>query len=131
MDIAAMKAEEDIFHELRAFLLDDVNVRFAFIFGSYARGKQDRRSDLDVAIYFKSPPSGIDLLGLINVLSDISGRDVDLVALNSASPLLRHQVMKYGLQLVVKDRDVYTLFRENTIADYDEYKYISGMNIYD
>ncbi len=65
----------------------------------------------------------------INKLSDLTGRDVDLVILNNASALLRHQVMKYREPLIIKDRNEYIRFRERTISDYDE-AYISGMNVY-
>lgn len=117
--------------KLKEFMSDDQNVYFAFIFGSYVKGKQKKTSDLDIAIYFKNPPKGVDLLYLINTLSDLTGKEIDLVILNSASAFLRHQVMKYGSPLVVKDRNVYMRFREKTISDYDEYKFVSGMYVYD
>lgn len=122
---------EEIILRLGDFLLNNTNVQFAVIFGSYVRGKLKKNSDLDIAIYFKSPPEGLALLHLINTLSDLSGKEVDLVVLNNASALLRHQVMKYGIPLVIKDSAIYSQFREKTIADYDEYKYVSGMSIYD
>ena len=116
---------------LKEYLLHDDNVLFAFIFGSYAVGKQKKRSDIDVAIYFHNPPQGLDLFSLINTLSDICKADIDLVVLNTASAFLRHQVMKYGVALVIKDQDVYRHFREDVISGYDEYKFISGMAVYD
>ena len=122
---------KDAVEKLKKFMSDDQNVYFAFIFGSYVRGKQKKISDLDIAIYFKNPPEGIDLLYLINTLSDLTGKEIDLVTLNSASAFLRHQIMKYGIPLIIKDRDVYMRFREKTISDYDEYKFVSGMYVYD
>lgn len=116
---------------LKENLSTDQNVSFALIFGSYAGTKQERARDLDVAVYFMVPPQGMDLLDLINRLSDLTGKEVDLVVLNSASAFLRHQVMKQGVLLIMKDRNVYRRFREKTISDYDEYKYVSGMNVYD
>lgn len=122
---------KDAVEKLKEFMSDDQNVYFAFIFGSYVKGKQKKTSDLDIAIYFKNPPGGVDLLYLINTLSDLTGKEIDLVILNSASAFLRHQVMKYGIPLVIKDRNVYMRFREKTISDYDEYKFVSGMYVYD
>lgn len=122
---------KDVVEKLKKFMSDDQNVYFAFIFGSYVRGKQKKISDLDIAIYFKNPPEGVDLLYLINTLSDLTGKEIDLVTLNSASAFLRHQIMKYGIPLIIKDRDVYMRFREKTISDYDEYKFVSGMYVYD
>lgn len=116
---------------LKEFFTHDANVSFAFLFGSYSQGRQGKHSDLDIAIYFNSPPDGLNLLYLINTLSNVSGKEVDLVVLNNASAFLRHQVMKYGISLVIKDRVIYRQFREKTISDYDEYKFVSGMSVYD
>ena len=117
--------------KLKTFVENDPNIIFAFIFGSGTREKQKKGSDIDIGIYFAQPPEGLDLLGFINMLSELAGKDVDVVVLNKASAFLRHQVMKNKIALTIKDRTVYTKFREKTISDYDEYKYVSGMNAYD
>lgn len=122
---------KDTIEELKKFMSDNKNVYFAFVFGSYIRKKQKKTSDLDIAIYFNTPPEGVDLLYFINILSDLTGKEIDLVILNTASALLRHQIMKHGISLVIKNRNVYSRFRGKTISDYDEYKFISGMHIYD
>jgi len=93
--------------------------------------RQKKISDIDTGIYFIQPPEGMDLLYLINTLSELAGREVDVVVLNNAPPFLRHQIMKNRVILTIKDMAAYTRFREKTISDYDEYKYISGMNVYD
>ena len=116
---------------VRKFLENNPNVVFAHLFGSAASGKQRKNSDIDIGIFFKRSPRGLVLLKLINRLSELAGADVDIVVLNKASAFLRHQVMKHRLKLTIKDRAAYVKFREKTISDYDEYKYISGMNVYD
>jgi len=120
-----------IISDLKEYLSTDDNVLFAFLFGSHAGGKQKKRSDIDVAVYFNNPPGGLDLFSLINTLSDMCVADIDLIVLNSASPFLRHQVMKYGVALTIKDQHIYRQFRECVISGYDEYKFISGMMVYD
>ncbi|NWF75546.1 MAG: nucleotidyltransferase domain-containing protein [Nitrospirae bacterium] len=122
---------DEIILKLKAYFQEDSNVQFAFIFGSYVKGRQKRGSDLDVAVFFKNPPEGLDLLGYTNKLSDILEKEVHLVVLNNAPPLLRHQIVKYGIRLIKKDESLYTRFREKTMTDYEEYKNVSGMNIYD
>jgi len=121
----------EIILKLKTYFQEDSNVQFALMFGSYVKGGRKRGSDIDVAVYFESPPEGLDLLGYINNLSNILGKEVHLVVLNNASPLLRHQVLKYGIRLIKKDEVLYTRFREKTITDYEEYKNVSGMSIYD
>lgn len=122
---------KDISIRLKEYLENDQNVYFGFIFGSFVRRRLNQHSDIDVAIYFKLPPEGLNLLKLINTLSEYIRKDVDLIVLNRASAFLRHQVMKYGIPLAIKDRVGYQRFREKTISDFEEYKFVSGMDLYD
>ena len=71
------------------------------------------------------------LLLYINTLSDLTGAEIDLAVLNQASAFMRHQVFKSGVPLLIKDSVIYRRFREKTITDYQEFKYISGMPTYD
>ena len=116
----AITSVEDKIQILSDYFNNDLNVNFALIFGSYANSRQTKRSDLDIAIYFDNPPYGLDLLNLINTLSNLTGIEVDLAVLNNASAFLRHQVMKNYAAITIKDRINYRRFREKTITDYDE-----------
>ena len=116
---------------LRELLSKDDNVLLAFIFGSLAAKRQRNDSDIDVAVYYKNPPSGFEILHEINKLSKSAGADVHLAVLNNASPLLKHQVMKNKVNLVVKDEKLFGKFRENIMSQYEEYKYVSGIGKYE
>lgn len=116
--------------KLRDLLSKDDNVLLAFVFGSLAAGRQRKDSDIDVAVLYKNPPSGFEIIYAIDNLSKSAGKDVHLVILNDASPLLKHQVMKHKINLVVKDEELFGKFRENIMSQYEEYKYISGMGRY-
>jgi len=116
---------------IEEFVSSDPTVCFAMVFGSYVNTRHRKAKDIDIAMYFYTAPEGLDLLNLINGLSNLTGREVDLVVLNSASAFLRHQVMKTGIPLIIKDKVIFQHFREKTISDYDEYKFVSGMNMYD
>jgi len=127
-----MKCQEDVsILKLKDYLNKNDNVLLAFIFGSFASKKLRNNSDLDIAVFYKIPPTGFEILFEINKLSKIAGTDVHLAILNSASPLLKHQVMKNKINLVVKDEKFFGKFREDVMSQYDEYKYISGMSKYD
>ena len=112
-------------------LRKDANVDFGLLFGSQESGRQKAGSDLDIAILFKTPPEGMALLHYINTLSELTGAEIDLAVLNRASAFMRHQVFKTGVPLLIKDPVRYRRFREKTISDYQEFKYVSGMQIYD
>lgn len=59
------------------------------VFGSYARGQQDIRSDLDILIDFSHRVNLVDIIGLENELSQKLGVKVDLVTVNSLHQHLR------------------------------------------
>ncbi len=117
--------------KLKNYLYNDDNVLLAFIFGSFISKRFSHKSDLDIAVLYEKPPAGFEILYEINKLSKIACIEVHLAILNYGTPLLKHQVMKNKINLVVKDENLFVKFRENVISGYDEYKYISGMNKYD
>jgi len=121
----------DVITRIKEFVSCDPTVCFAMAFGSYVNTVPRKAKDIDIALYFYTAPEGLALLDLINILSNWTGKEVDLVVLNTASAFLRHQVMKTGIPLIIKEKNIFQHFREKTISDYDEYKYVSGMNIYD
>ncbi len=116
---------------LRDLLSKDGNVLLAFIFGSLAANRQRNNSDIDIAVLYENPPSGFEILYEIDKLSKSAGADIHLAILNNASPLLKHQVMKNKINLVVKDEKLFGKFRENIMSQYEEYKYVSGLGKYE
>ncbi len=123
--------QEKSVQALTSFFDNDENVVFALLFGSQTGKKANKKSDVDVAVYFKKPPQGMAILDYSTKLSTLINHDVDLVVLNTASPLLRHQVMKNGIRLIIKDRRIFIKFREDTIRLYQDYKYLNYLEIYD
>lgn len=59
------------------------------VFGSYARGQQGIRSDLDILIDFNHRVNLVDIIGLESELSKKLGIKVDLVTVNSLHQHLR------------------------------------------
>lgn len=97
---------------LKGYFLKREDVLMAFIFGSYACGRQMEESDFDVAVYFlpKKAPGREQEIYYENedsVYSDISGivqKEIDLVCMNYAPASLVSYVIKDGIPLVIKDR---------------------------
>jgi predicted nucleotidyltransferase len=72
------------------------NIVFMAIFGSFTRGKQNRKSDIDIAIEFErnSEKSLLDLVRVENELRKIFKRKVDLGIFSSLSPYVIEDVKK-------------------------------------
>jgi len=94
---------------LVAFLATQPDVVAAYLFGSLAQGRATAHSDVDIAVLLTRAP---DLLAgepdrqlqLMGDLRRFADREVDVVVLNTAPPLLQNQVLKYGRRLYERDR---------------------------
>ena len=74
------------------------DVVMAFVFGSYASGREVSESDFDIAVYFR--PGMGEIRKEDEIWSDVSGivkKEVDLVCLNNAPASLVSDVIKSGI----------------------------------
>ncbi len=76
-------------------LCEENDVVFMAIFGSFVRGEEKKRSDVDMLFRYRkgSRKSLLDLVGLEEELSLVFGRKVDLLTIESISPYIREQVL--------------------------------------
>jgi hypothetical protein len=114
-----------LFNKLKKALEKDENVVFAYVFGSYVNGIPTPKSDVDVAVYFKKPPRGTEILDYAVKLSNFLNKEVDLVIFNLASPFTRFHILNTGEPLIVKDSEALAEFKRKTMIDYEEYKYMA------
>ena len=104
-------------------LTDRKNFLLVFLFGSFAKECSTVDSDVDVAIMFENIPDFYGVNDLKDELSSHIGREVDILVLNTASPIIRMQVLKYGL-VIKKDPKVYNDFFVRTFNEYNDLKYL-------
>ena len=79
------------------------NIAAVYIFGSTATGRDRRGSDIDLAIISKKAIAHRERLRLETDLSTRLRRDIDLVVFRQATPLLQHQILKYGRLICEND----------------------------
>ncbi|MBM4249085.1 MAG: nucleotidyltransferase family protein [Euryarchaeota archaeon] len=68
-------------------------VRKIGIFGSYVRGEQSKKSDVDILVDF-SEPIGWEIVDLKELLEDALGLKVDLVVARALKPRLAAGILK-------------------------------------
>jgi len=75
---------------------EENDIVFLAIFGSFVRGEQKGKSDIDIAIEFdkNKPKSLLDLIHVENELSKIFKRKVDLGIFSSINPHIIDEVKK-------------------------------------
>lgn len=123
-----------IIHKAKCFV-EEINkkykIKFAYIFGSQANGKAVENSDIDIAIYFEektSPMEDVFIRGdIIEEGKAFFKKDVDIISLENASPLLKYEVIHDGI--VIKDNDEIGDFESLALREYFDFKYYS--DIYD
>ena len=93
-----------------------------WIFGSEVQGNARSDSDIDLAALFSSRPQPLDVLGARGDLEEILGREVDVVDLDRASPILVMQVLKHGRLLVDRDPKRRIAFVVRTRSLYEDVK---------
>ena len=98
----------------------------AFIYGSFAKGQARPESDMDVAILLSA---GVQWalkarLNMISQLEEIAGRDVQLLVLNTADPIIKHQVFKYGQLILQKNKNFYQAFWVKSLNEYFDLKQV-------
>ncbi|MBI3033102.1 nucleotidyltransferase family protein [Candidatus Woesearchaeota archaeon] len=76
------------------------HVKKAGLFGSYARGEQKKKSDLDLVVDMKG--SLLDLAGLKIELEEILNKKVDILTYKSIHPLLKKKILNEEVRIYGK-----------------------------
>jgi predicted nucleotidyltransferase len=109
-------------------LAEESDVLFAFLFGSYAKGTQDDKSDIDIAVYLKDEgllervplyPSKL-AIKIENALDE--KKTVDIRILNGSTLRFKSQVLRYGKLLHSKDEKKRIEFETYSLLQYYDFK---------
>lgn len=96
------------YQKIKDHLAKSEDITAVYLFGSMARGQSKKDSDIDIAILFSSDKNKMGLfdrrLTLEIELERITGRPVDVIDMQSAQPVLQHQILRHGILLLEKDR---------------------------
>lgn len=80
-------------------LMQKYKMRVIGIFGSYVRGEQKKRSDIDILAEFEEPVSLLDLVGAELYLRKILKTKVDLIPKEDIRPELKDIILKETVYL--------------------------------
>jgi len=98
------------------------DVQAVFLFGSFAKGKDRAASDVDLAVLLDpAMPEESYLDRRLQYMSDLSnrlGREADVIILNEAGPVLKHQVFEFGQLLYETDHQKTTSFKARAMLEY-------------
>lgn len=76
------------------YIRSTYHVKKMGLFGSAARGDDNRESDVDILVEFREAIGFFDFIKLENFLSEILNKKVDLVSEGALKPILRNEILK-------------------------------------
>ena len=77
-----------------------VNPTLVGVFGSYARGEENEKSDLDILIDFELKVDLLELIGIEQELTELLGVKVDLITLRSVNASLKPYIESDLIRIV-------------------------------
>lgn len=96
IDFLSEKLNNEKIKEELVNLCEDNDIVLMALFGSFARGEENKKSDIDLLIKFdeNKEKSLLDLIHTENEIKKIFKRKVDLLTLDSISPLLKDDILR-------------------------------------
>ncbi len=111
----------NLIEELKKYFSERKDIAFSFLYGSQAKGKSNRLSDVDIAVYFyprKGPSIEYEEVVFYEGEDEIWGdlqrllnKEVELLVLNRAPATIAAGAIR-GVPLVIKDWGLYIDFME-------------------
>jgi predicted nucleotidyltransferase len=88
-----------IIKQHRNIIADKYGIAVVGIFGSYVRGEQEKRSDIDLLADILRPISLLEMVGAEIYLSEVLGIKVDLVPKRSVREELRDNILEEAVSI--------------------------------
>ena len=82
--------------QIDQWLLQQPSIRFAILFGSFAKNTDTSESDIDIAIELDKPLSSEIKLSLLQSFSELTDKRIDLVDLKTVGEPLLNEIIQHG-----------------------------------
>jgi uncharacterized protein len=112
---------DQIINKLKDYYRLNNEILFGYLFGSFAKNRSRAHSDIDIAVYltnYHQEAAYEYKCTSIMALQDIFKKPVDLILLNEAPPLLKHEIFMTGILFIEKD---HLALVEYKVANYHQY----------
>ena len=108
--------------KIASYFKDKTGIAAVYLFGSHAKKKTTKTSDVDIAVFFEpnAIPDFRKQLEMKEDLTSLLKKEVDLLVMNTANPIVRHQVFKYGKILFLNNPSKVNAFFVQSLMEYDD-----------
>lgn len=104
-------------------------VKLAYLYGSYARGQETPKSDIDIAIVLEKNHGKMSFGLPVSVPVYIPGKEVDLRIINEETePVFLRSVLKDKIILHVKDEKTRTDFETKAMKKFLDTEHLRRLN---
>jgi len=97
----------DVKHVLKQYFTTQTSIQLVILYGSFAKGLENERSDIDIAVAGSSEYPSSVLVDLNLEISKLLNREIDIVDLNSISGTILTQILTSGTIIKSKDTSLY------------------------
>jgi len=97
--VISLEEIKKVLSEHKGELRERFKVKEIGIFGSFVRGEQGKRSDIDILVEFEEPPSLFEFMDLEDYLSKLLGLKVDLVTREALKPRIGERILREVIYL--------------------------------
>jgi len=96
-----MRKEEIIavLKEQKSFLYEKFHIKSLELFGSFARGENNPKSDIDILVEFYKSPDLLEFIAIEEYLTQKLQRKVDLVIKRKLKEQLKEQILKEAIAI--------------------------------
>jgi predicted nucleotidyltransferase len=117
---------EPLIAKALAYLQSNLDILFAYLFGSFGKGRPLPLSDVDIAIFLKEPTDFLEKrMEILGALMDLLRTDeIDLVILNKAPLTLRMKILESKKVVVDHIPSRRHLFESLTIREYFDFSMV-------
>ena len=113
MDETVVKYKQEIIS-----LLQEIKIKFAYIFGSSVKGNFRKESDIDIAVYIEEDIDDYTIFMKAQEIAVKLNRDIDLVNLKKVSTVFAAQIISTGELIICGDINKKMEFEMNTLSQY-------------
>ena len=113
---------ESVLEALRGCLAGRTDLRFVVLFGSFAKGKANAGSDVDLAIVPVGPFSLNDEGDLAEVVARATVRELDLVRLDRTEDIVLRREVAHGELVWESERGAFAAFRARAQVEWLDFE---------
>lgn len=92
--------------KLKSYFENEPKVVMAFLFGSAAKGREMKESDVDLGVWIEDGYSLDDVNKIWKDAEILIGKNIDLIVLNQARPTIGWSALR-GKPIIIKDYRLY------------------------